>query len=469
MKKQLLLFVMASLPLLVIAHDIEVQNADGVTIYYNYINNGTELEVTMRGDSYSNFFGEYKDNIIIPENVSFMNRTRKVTSIGECAFSQCQSLKYITIPNSITSIGDRAFQYCTGLTSIIIPNSAMSIGDFAFDACSGLISVTIGNGVMSIGKAAFRNCSDLKNVIVSDISAWCSIKFSGFSANPLSKACHLYSDENTEIKDLVIPNSVTSIGSSAFYNCSGLTSVTIPNSVTKIGASAFNRCSGLTSVTIGNSVTSIDDYTFLGCSGLTSVVIPNSVMSIGYEAFHGCSGLISVTIGNSVKGIGAEAFSYCSSLTSVTIPNSVRTIDCSAFYRCSGLTSVTIGNSVVSIEANAFDGADIPIVVSLIENPFMTNITNGKSSYSRIFSLNTFNNATLYVPNGTIDKYKATNVWKDFVFIEEGTPASISTDSQEKKTEAKRYTIDGNMLDKRRNGLNIILYNNGTTRKVVVK
>ena len=210
---------------------------------------------------------------------------------------------------------------------------------------------------------------------------------------------------------------MTSIGHSAFQYCSGLTSVTIPNSVTSIGKYAFEGCSGLTSVTIPNSVTSIGECAFSGCSGLTSITIPNSVTSIGYYAFADCSGLTSITIPNSVTSIGYAAFSGCSGLTSVTIPNSVTSIGKYAFADCSGLTSVTIGSGVTSIGNNAFDGVDISTVISLIENPFTI---IGKTSDSRTFSQNTFNNATLYVPKGTIDKYKATDGWKDFLFIEEG-------------------------------------------------
>ena len=326
MKKQLLLLAMILLPLVASAHDIEVKNADGVTIYYNYINNGTELEVTFRGSSYNDYSNEYQGNVAIPEEVTYMNRTRKVTSIGDDVFRECTGLTSVTIPNSVTSIGDDAFSYCRGLTS-----------------------VTIGNSVTSIGNYAFFYCSGLKKVIVKDIAAWCGIKFDRSNSNPLIYAKHIYSDEDTEITNLIIPNSVTSIGDYAFDSCSGLTSITIPNSVTSIGNYAFDSCSGLTSVTIPNSVTSIGNYAFVGCYGFTSVTIPNSVTSIGY---------------------------------------------------------------------NAFDRVDIPTVISLIENP---SAIYGKTNSGRTFSQNTFNNATLYVPKGTIEKYKATGGWKDFLFIEEGT------------------------------------------------
>ena len=183
----------------------------------------------------------------------------------------------------------------------------------------------------------------------------------------------------SEIKEIIIPNNITSIGDQAFCKCSSLTSITIPDSVTSIGDYAFSGCNSLTSVTIPNSVTSIGDYAFSGCNSLTSVTIPdsvteigeyafeactsltsitipNSVTYIGRDAFYDCTSLTSVTIGNSVTSIGEYAFKGCTSLTSVTIPNSVTSIGYKAFYSCTSLTSVTIPNSVTEIGYKAFDG-----------------------------------------------------------------------------------------------------------------
>ena len=231
-----------------------------------------------------------------------------VTSIGDDAFRACSGLTSVTIPNSVTSIGNYAFAYCSGLTSVTIPNSVTSIGDNAFAVCSGLTSVTIPNSVTSIGFSAFKDCSGLTSVHISDIAAWCKIDFEDFASNPLDYAHHLYLN-GEEVKDLVIPNSVTSIGDYAFEYCSALTSVTIPNSVTSIGLWAFRGCSSLTSVTIPNSVTSIGEWAFGGCSGLTSVTIGNSVRRIGTEAFANCTELLDVyCYAEKVPYAGSDAF-----------------------------------------------------------------------------------------------------------------------------------------------------------------
>ena len=133
--KLLLALLLSMLGVKASAHDIEVKNADGKTIYYNFINNNTELAVSYRGSSVSNYSNEYAGNVVIPESVTYNVTTYPVTSIGNYAFYNCSGLSNISIPNSVTSIGEFAFSECRSLTSITIPNSVTSIEGAAFSNC----------------------------------------------------------------------------------------------------------------------------------------------------------------------------------------------------------------------------------------------------------------------------------------------------------------------------------------------
>ena len=242
------LAVLLSLPML--AEEVEI---DGIN--YELVSKLKQATVIKKSS------GKYSGKVVIPESVEHDGTAYSVTSIGEEAFFVCYGLTSVTIGNSVTSIGEHAFYNCSGLTS-----------------------VTIGNSVTSIGSGAFSLCSGLTSVHISDIAAWCNIDFGD---NPLYYAHHLYLN-GEEVKDLVIPNSVTSIESWAFRNCSGLTSVTIPNSVESIGGAAFHGCSGLTSVTIGNSVTSIGSGAFRDCPELLDVhCYAKKVPSTRSNAFDG--------------------------------------------------------------------------------------------------------------------------------------------------------------------------------------
>ena len=290
--------------------------------------------------------------------------------------------------------------------------SVTSIGDSAFYKCSGLISITIPNTVNKIGYEAFSFCSGLSTVHIFDIAAWCNIDFVAYYSHPFNWADHLYMN-GVEVKDLVIPNSVTSIRDYAFLDCKALTSVTIPSSVKSIGKNAFSGCKGLTSVSIPNSVKSIGGLAFSRCYGLTSVTIGNSVKSIGHSAFYNCSGLISITIGNSVTSIGEWAFRDCSELLDVY---------CHA-------------EKVPSTESDAFEG-----------------------SYPE--------NATLHVPDASIDSYKAKTPWSSFGKIVALTPEETGIDELkgENGTENSAvYDLSGRRVQKAQKG---ILIQNG---KVVVK
>ena len=260
------------------ASAVEVEIAG---VWYDVVTKVKEATVIQYKNS------KYSGGIVIPETIEYDGNAYSVTSIGECAFSDCTSLTSVTIPNSVTSIGNSAFTNCASLTSVTIPDGVTSIGMHAFFGCSGLTSLVVGNNVASIGVSAFAYCP-LKKVIVKDITAWCKISFDNLHSNPLSISHRLYNAEGIIIRNLVISDNVTSIGNYAFED-SGLTSVTIPNSVTTIGDGAFNGCA-LTTVTIGNSVASISFDAFANCSSLTDVYcLAENVPSTDSDAFVGSS------------------------------------------------------------------------------------------------------------------------------------------------------------------------------------
>ena len=278
----LLLTLMTILALTASAHDFVVNG-----IYYN--KNGNEATVTYRGTSYSQYSDEYSGNVVIPSTVKYNGTTYSVTSIGNYAFAGCKGLTSVTIRYSVTSIGNQAFEGCSGLTSVTIPNSVTSIGGGAFSGCSGLTSVTIPNSVTSIGSGAFSGCSGLTSVDI---------------PNSITEIGNYAFEYCSGLTSVTIPNSVTSIGDDAFWNCSGLTSIVVDSENTKydsrdnsnaiIETATNTLIAGCKNTTIPNSVTSIGDDAFYNCGGLTSVTIPNSVTYIGWAAFSGCSGLTEI-------------------------------------------------------------------------------------------------------------------------------------------------------------------------------
>ena len=401
------------------AYDIAVKNADGVTIYYNWINNNTELEVTYERASSEKSYGyESLQTITIPLGITHRGKNYYVTSIGESTFSGCTKLKSVTIPENVTSIGMYAFRNCTSLISVNIPENVTTIGYCAFIDCKSLVSVNIPNNVTSIESKMFYNCSSLVSVNIS--------------------------------------NNVTSIGEQAFYNCSSLKSVKIPDGVTTIGTEMFFN-TNLCSLTIGSGVTFIKNnafnnkpiktiwltntppsgyktaegtvnyvantsytslsnkkvYSFLSsifevdgiiyvpvspsertCEAIdclydesaenvhinTSVSYMGVTMTvkninpytcyknsyikklelvidgeIGESAFYGCSSIETCILGEGIININSSSFSSCYKLKQIIIPNSVISIGNSAFQNCGSLVDVQIGNHVKQINASAFE------------------------------------------------------------------------------------------------------------------
>lgn len=295
------------------AYDAEV---DGV--YYDFSGDKAMVTCYSSTSTYSYNKDGYKGDVVIPKQVTYNGKTYDVTSIKGNAFYKCTLLNSIKIPSSITSCGSLAFYECNGLTKVIIE----------------------------------------------DLSSWCKISFNGNpDSNPLFYAKHLYYSDNTEIKEVAIPEDITSIGAYTFSGCSSITSVSIPNSVTSIGFGAFSGCGNLKCVNIPSSITSIDRYAFKDCNSLektiinslsawckiafdyniktsnplyyshhlyidenteiTELVLPEDVTKIGYNTFAGCTYLTSVVIPANIEELSSLAFDGCTNISKVVIKSSI--------------------------------------------------------------------------------------------------------------------------------------------------
>lgn len=356
------------------AEHFSVKNSDGITIYYE-ISKDLEVSVSsFQSSSYPNDKKKYSGRIVIPESVIYEGKSYAVTTIGSYAFDGCK-ISSVTIPSSIISIDLYAFRYCSNLTSVHI----------------------------------------------SDIAAWCKIDFRQpglYYTNPLSYAHHLFLD-GEELTDLIIPNSVTSIGQFAFINCTSFNSISIPNNLTTIGSGAFSGCTALTNVTIPDGVTSIGSGAFSGCTGMTEVSIGSNVTTIGSSAFSSCTNLTSIHIkdlaawcninfetppdvgeGNvpiipTFDSYSSNPLIYANNLilngekiTDLVIPDGVTTISPRAFYYCSSLTSISFPASVASIGNMAFDGCTNLSSVNISDIAAWCNIVfGGKNPLSFAHSL----------------------------------------------------------------------------------
>ena len=413
-------------------------------------------------------------------SITSINIPNSVTTIGNNAFEGCNGLTSITLPNSLITIGDSAFAGCSGFTSITIPPSVTIIGDQAFQSCSGLTSINIPASVIGIGHAAFMNCSGLINVIFDSDSSLIYIKNQAFdyctklvtitipssvtiimdqafqgcsnlnainvdTANPNYSSYFgvLYNKNQTAlitvpsgISTIIFPNTITDIGSSSFFGCDLLTSVTIsasiinispnafhkhpffnvdpanlnfssddgvlynkdksilylcpenktgfftiPNTVIYVGSGAFNACVNLLSITIPNSTIIIGRFSFAGCLGLTSITIPASVTRIEDGAFIFCRNLVNVTFepNSSLTLIDTQVFADCINLISINIPAFVASIGDTAFSGCNSLTAINV--DVANLNYSSYFG--------VLYNKSQTSLINAPSQISIVIIPNT--------------------------------------------------------------------------------
>ena len=394
-----------------------------------------------------------------------------VKSIGSCAFFECSGLTSLIIPKSVTSIYcgalSSSFYGCSGLAFIkvesgnnkydsrddcnaiietatntlitgckntIIPSSVMAIGDAAFGGCQDLTSIIIPNSVTTIYPYAFNECSSLTSITIpNSVTNICRV-YGLYNAGPAFKGCTSLVSINVDSGN---PNYDSRNDCNAIIDTSsntlmvGCKKTIIPNSVTSIGSYAFSDCTELTAIDIPNSVMRIEDYAFQYCSGLTAIIIPNSVKILGKSAFSGCSNLISITLSNSINSIETATFKDCRNLPSIVIPDEVTTISFMAFDGCSNLSSVNIPNKVTTIISYAFCGCKfssiiIPNSVKKIGDyafycsnlkEITSEIINPFEISDKVFYVKS--DATLTVPKGTKSAYQSTKYWNEFTNIVE--------------------------------------------------
>ena len=308
--------------------------------------------------------------------------SQNLENIGEGAFTSCYELQSIILPEKLKEIGPSAFYRCESLQSIVVPNNVTTIGGSAFQSCKNLISISLSEKLTSIGALAFMDCRTLTSITIpngvttiggdafNNCDGLTSITFPE-SVTTIGASICKFSDN---LETVIIKGKITTLDSYSFQDCPNLTLITLPNSLTKINGMAFKGCSSLASINIPEQVTSIGNSAFAGCGSLTSITLPKGLKSVGGSIFSGCSNLEVVTLPDGLTSVGEGMFNGCSSLTSIAIPSSVTSIGGSAFAGCSSLASITIPDNVTSIGASAFGGCEkltsitIPDGVTTIEN-----------------------------------------------------------------------------------------------------
>ena len=396
------------------------------------------------------------------------------------------------------------------ITTLEIPSGITSIGDGVFLSSNNLTNLTLSSKITSAGKYAFNNCSNLKDIryyIYDDLATYIQKGHPAFYVNCGIK----YYWNNQEITTLEIPTSVTSIGNHAFYCCNGLTSIDFPSNLSSIGDWAFSNCSGLTSVDLPSSITKMGEYVFNNCENLSNVNLPSGITTISTGAFSYCSNLKYIELPAGITSIGDDAFVNCSNLQNINLPSGITTIgsgafwDCSiltnvilpsvltsigdiAFVNCSNLANVTLSSNITSIGRSAF--SDCKSLKNLTISKDVTSIKDIRfnNDYEELelesvyvawqnpieagsfFNRIKISNCTLYVPQGTKEAYANADVWKDFVNIIEYDATGIDkvTNRSDVK-EISRYSLNGQRVTSPTKGVNIVIYSDGSIKKVAVQ
>ena len=385
-------------------------------------------------------------------NLDLQDKTAQVTWQFFNSFDNYKSLTAVTVPAavsyegqelSVTEIGKQAFAGCTtGITSVSIPEGVVCINDSAFYACEVLADVNFPNSIERIGTQAFMFGRALK-----DVTFGSSLKTIGEDA---FVGCH-------SITTLTIPDKVEYIGRRAFSSCKGLKTVTIGSGATSIGNDAFTSCISLEEMTVSPEnpaycsadgvLFNKDKTTLLNYPAAKTgdYVVPGSVTEIGLRAFYDCEGLTAVTLPEGLITIGQANFGHCIGLKEVVIPNSVTSIGSTAFSLCTGLTKVTIGSGVTTIGAMSF------MSCTALTTIYNYAVTPQEIDFYTFLQVPTAA-CTLYVPEESVELYKAAPVWKNFE-VKPITGTGIGEVKEVREVKEVKdnswFTLDGRRLDGR--------------------
>lgn len=258
-----------------------------------------------------------KEELVIPDEVSFKGDKYVVTAIAENAFKDCTDLKKV-VAITIQVVKESAFQGCVNLSTITFSNQLIDVKKNAFKDCSALSEVCLGDNIQSIGDAAFSNCASLNSL----------------SLGSALKSLGVRVINGSQIDTIVLPNSLTKVGHQAFADCNLLASITFGNALTEIETGAFEK------------------------TGVESLSLPNTLVKIGEKAFYGCDKLESVTFGSSLKEIGANAFQGIA-VSSLSFPNSLEVIQGGAFKDCKNLQNAILNEELEMIKEKAFEGCSL--------------------------------------------------------------------------------------------------------------
>lgn len=458
-------------------------------IRYNILSqqdNTVEVAIIPKSISYPSY-STYSGDFNIPSSVTFNGKTYTVIGIGSSAFSECSKLGSIVLPNTLKYIGFGAFAY-SNLTELTIPEGVDSIGAAAFRDCHNISELILPKSLKVLESTVFYNCYNLEKVII--------------KSNELTEIQDDTFFKCSSLKEFSIPETVISLGKAAFYYTPNLSSLKIPVGVTKIGSQCF-AASGIVSLDIPDAVTELPGAMFSGCSNLKSIKLPSNLTSLSKSMFSGCTALESITIPDGITSIPSSCFYNCYSLAEIDFPPYLSFIGDDSFIRCKALKSVHIPEGVTIIYSQAFFDCAItdltlpstlkevggwsfglgemkeltlPAELAKIGSYAFDDVVLEKvvclNPTPAICEENAFKNETYYgtlsVPSQSLELYKSTTPWKNFFNIvghEMSSVEGINTDNEH--IIVGYYNIYGVSSSQPFDGLNIVKYSDGSSKKIV--